>query len=760
MFARVRLCPPQFARAVTLARVRLSSSVLALAIGGTICAAGLGAQASDTLHLHRLTGPITLDGLSDEPAWAQVEPLPMTMYAPVFGQPITERTEIRVAYDDTHLYLGARMYDSEPQSIRTNTLYRDAFSGDDLIAIVLDTYNDHETAAWFVVNPAAARTDRAVSNDAEFTGGTFPMNADWNAFWDAATQVTAEGWFAEIRIPFSSLGFQDTDGRVVMGLIVYRFIARKNERQVHPAIPPNWGLSWAKPSQARRIVMEGVYRRRPVYVTPYGLGGARRDANLPDGSPGYVFQHDATHEAGLDVRLSPASNLTLDLSVNTDFAQVEVDDQQVNLTRFNLFFPEKRQFFQTRAAIFEFSTGGFDRLFHSRHIGLVNEEPVRLLGGARLVGRAGLWDVGLLNMQTARSSTTPGENFGAARLRRQVLNQYSTVGSMVTTRIGDDGSYNVAAGVDASLRVVGDEYVTLKFARTFDGDHEGVPLPSLDAARIMARWERRNQIGLGYSAELIRSGQAYQPGLGFTFRHDYTSFEPRLRYQWLGGAGVPYRTLGLNANAEVYRRNADGTVESAAVEPGFQLELKGGAEISVDLRSTYESVSQPFDLAEGVFVPAGDYWFRSVNLRHMASRAASFRPTFSVAAGQFFDGTLVSIEATPAWNPSRYLELGVDYSFNAIRFPDRGQGADIHVGRFRIQAAYNIHLSLATFVQYNSAADLASVNARLRYHFSEGRDLWIVYNETVNTYRPEMSLRPPFSQARALMVKYSHTFVW
>jgi hypothetical protein len=720
-----------------------------------VCAA----QGADTLRLHRLTGPIKLDGLVDEPAWAGVAPLQMTTYTPVFGQPLTEQTEIRVAYDDGFLYVSGRLSDSEPAAVRTNTLYRDAYSGDDLIAIVLDTYDDHETASWFVVNPAGNRTDRSVSNDGEFAG-SMPMNGDWNTFWDVATAQSDSGWSAEMRIPFSSLGFQDRDGRVVMGMIVYRFVARKNERQVHPAIPPNWGMGFAKPSQARRIVLEGVYSRRPVYVTPYGLGGTRRNATLPAGAPAYGFEHHATHEAGLDLRYSPASNLTLDFSVNTDFAQVEVDDQQVNLTRFDLFFPEKRQFFQARAAIFEFGTGGFDRLFHSRVIGLVNDEPVRLLGGVRAVGRSGRWDIGLLNMQTARRDTQPSENFGVARFKRQVLNSYSTIGTMVTTRVGEDGSYNVATGLDASIRAVGDEYLTFKLARTFDSDYSGIGLASLEAARLMARWERRNQVGLSYAAEVIRSGPAYDPGLGFNLRSDYTSFDPRVQYQWFGGARVPFRSVNANVGGVVFRRNGDGTVESAAIEPGFRMELKGGAEINGSVRAAYESVSAGFDLDDGVSVPAGDYWFRDANLRYMAARSASFRPTASVNVGQFFDGRLVNVSVTPAWNPSRHLELGIDYSFNSIRFPDRGQSADIHLARVRIQTAYDVHLSLATFVQYNSAANAASVNARLRYNFREGNDLWIVYNETMNTERPLIGLRPPFSQARVLLVKYTHTFIW
>jgi hypothetical protein len=317
-------------------RSNLLPALLLLCWCGTEPAAAQAA--AEPLRLSRLTTPIEFDGRVDEPAWNAVAPLPLTMFTPTWGGKLTERSEIRVAYDDRYLYVGARLYDDEARKIRANTLYRDRYSGDDLVAIVLDTYNDRQTASWFTVNPAGNRIDRAVSNDGEFSNGD-PMNDNWNTYWDVATTQSDSGWFAEMRIPFSSLGFQDVNGQVTMGLIVYRVIARKNERQLFPAIHPNWDLAFAKPSQAQRVVLDGVHSRRPVYLTPYGLGGVAWRAQLNDGGTRYVRPTDATYESGLDVRYSPTSNLALDLTANTDFAQVEADDQQVALDRFPLFYP-------------------------------------------------------------------------------------------------------------------------------------------------------------------------------------------------------------------------------------------------------------------------------------------------------------------------------------------------------------------------------------------------------------------------------------
>jgi hypothetical protein len=715
------------------------------------------ASAQDTLRLTRVSEPIVVDGHVDEPVWERVPVLPLTVITPQYGAEPTERTEIRVAYDDTYIYVSGRMYDSDPGSIRANTMYRDAFAGDDLFSIALDTYNDHQTAVWLVVNPAGGRIDQTIANDGE-AGALPPYNLDWNSYWDAATSRDSTGWFAEMRIPFSSLGFQDVDGRVVMGLEVYRSIARRNERSVFPDMPPAAGY-FVKPSRMQRVLLEGIHRRQPVYVAPYVLGGWQRNALMNDSATGYDVNSDYTAEAGLDVRYSPSANLSLDLTVNTDFAQVEADDQQVNLTRFPLFFPEKRQFFQERSAIFDFSLGGaFSRLFHSRRIGLVEGQPIRLYGGVRLAARVGGADVGMLDMQTAAAFGRPSENFGVIRFKQRVLNEVSTVGGMITTRVGTDGSYNVAAGADALIRVVGNEYASVAVARTFESGVSDLDL--LDAAHLRFRWERRVVGGLSYAGEVVRSGAAFNPGVGFVPRRDYTSLNGEAQYLWYTGPTSPFRTVSVGATSQGFRRNADASWESGILSPTVEAELRNGSTLSLTYTANYESVLDSFPLAPDVAVTPGTYWLHEGEATFRASRATRFQPSVTLAAGRFYDGHRVSVTATPAWNLSPHLELGATYSFNAIRFPDRDLSVDVHLLRLRVRAAYDTHLSLSTFWQYNSVEDVASLNARLRYNVRDGTDLWIVYNEAINTDRYSRTPIPPVSQGRALMVKYTHTLVW
>ncbi len=259
-------------RTPRLSTLLLLCSLPIILLQPALAAPGPDDDRATPLVLPRLSGTITLDGYSDEPAWQAIEPLTLTMMLPIFEGAMTERTEIRVAYDDDFLYVAGRMYDSEPHRIQAVDIVRDgANRQNDWLDIILDSFNDNENALAFCTNPVGLRTDFTVANDA--TGSRW-YNFSWNTFWDVATVKNEDGWFAEVRIPFSSFRFQDDNGEVIMGLTTYRIIARKGEFQIFPAIPPNWGISSVyKPSQAQRVRFTGVYSRNPLYITPYALGG-------------------------------------------------------------------------------------------------------------------------------------------------------------------------------------------------------------------------------------------------------------------------------------------------------------------------------------------------------------------------------------------------------------------------------------------------------------------------------------------------------
>jgi hypothetical protein len=725
-----------------------------------LAAIPVSGQVTEPILIARTNLPITLDGFSDEPAWENATILPMTMYEPVSGVPPSEQTVALALYDDEYVYFAMRAYDSDPDNIRGNILFRDRFGSDDYFEVMLDTFNDNENSVIFSTNPAGIRRDVAVSRDATGPAGAW-LNPDFDTFWDVASVVTDEGWFSEMRIPFSSLRFQDVDGRVVMGLAIQRIIVRKSERIMFPDIEPDVNLAFLKPSRYHKIVLEGVESQRPVYIRPYVLGGLERLANIGENPETFGYNHNRMLEGGLDVKYGLTNNLTLDMTLNTDFAQVEADDQQVNLTRFSLFFPEKRQFFQERAGLFEFRTGGNSRLFHSRRIGLTGQgEMVRILGGARIVGRAGPWDIGFLNMQTDKQGELPSENFGVLRLRRQVFNPFSYAGGMATSRVGADGQYNLAYGLDGSFRLYGDDYLTFQWAHTLDENPEmNRSWSPANSGRFTGVFERRLRDGLGYGTAFTWSGADYFPGVGFIQRSDFTQFSQNVTYTWRRGEESPFIWHSMMLSGEAYYRNEGFELETLQLGPGWAFQMKSGSQGNVSVHMVYEDLLFPFFLDRETFIPEGDYTFVQLSASYSMSRAGLFRFTANTEAGSFFDGERVSVTFRPSWNVSPHLEIEGSYTYNYVRFPGRDQIFNSHIARLRLGIPFNTQVSTNIFAQYNSAVNSFSTNARFRYNFSEGHDLWIVYNEDLDTTRelpiPEMSR----SRFRTFMLKYTYTFI-
>lgn len=710
----------------------------------------------------RIEEPIELDGLPDEPLWDRIDPVPMVQYEPNAGAEPTERTEIRFAYDDDYFYVGLRAYDRNPNGIRATTLYRDGLSGSDHLEMMLDTYNDDETGMIFTTTPTGNRRDAAISNDASGGGistGSW-INADFNTYWSVETVVDERGWFAEMRIPLSSLRFQTDDGRLVMGLTIQRKIARRGERVVFPAVEPSANWAFLKPSRARKIVLEGVEAERPVHVTPYGLAGFERSVAPSPRDGTYPADESTPFDAGLDVKYRVTENLSLDATVNTDFAQVEADDEQINLTRFSLFFPEKRRFFQERSGLFEFRTGGQSRLFHSRRIGLTQGgREVRILAGARLVGRVGEWDLGLIDMQTADSPTLPSENFGVLRMRRTVLNPYSYAGGLLTSRVGTNGAYNLTYGLDGLFRLAGDDYLSLKWAQTIDRALvEADLLTPVNSGRLSVELERRRRRGFGYDLFLTRSGPYYQPGMGFVRRTDFLNLDNTASYTWMPGGDSPLIWHTLSVTGYGYIRNEDGSVESAAVTSGWEFTADSQAAGSADLTVQYEDLRTPFDLSADVQIPAGSYSFATATAEYQTPYTDLVDLGTQIEAGTFYDGWQLSTRVTPGWSVSEHLELQGTYAYHRIRFPDRDEQFESHLVRVRVRAALNTALSLNTFLQYNGTEDRVSGNTRFRYNFSEGHDLWIVYDEGLNTDVNRFTPRMPRSASRSVLAKYTFTF--
>ncbi|MCK5369326.1 MAG: hypothetical protein KAQ62_12265, partial [Cyclobacteriaceae bacterium] len=415
--------------------------------------------------------------------------------------------------------------------------------------IMFDSFNDNENGMGFVTAPSGLRMDFNVFNDAQGSSRNMPFSGDWNTFWDVETEIIDSVWHIEMRVPVSSLRFQDEQGKVTMGMLVWRYIASNVESQSYPLMPNNLGpFSMFKPSRVQKIYFEDLKSKKPIYFTPYVSGGLELLNEMNEDETAYDSKLDKKLNIGLDAKYGITNNLTLDVTINTDFAQVEVDDEQVNLTRFPLFFPEKPQFFLERSSTFRFNSGGPNTLFYSRRIGLYEGEIVPIYGGIRLVGRKGKWDYGFLDMQTAKHEYIDGDtdlpatlastNHGVFRIRRQVFNANSYLGGLVTNMIGTDGQYNTSYGIDGVIKLFGNDYLDINYAQTF-GDGLSNEVLSMQNAKFYVNWQKRSDQGFGYAFSVAKTGEDYQPEMGYEWREDYSRARVRLWYGWINTDNSP-----------------------------------------------------------------------------------------------------------------------------------------------------------------------------------------------------------------------------
>lgn len=736
----------------------------------TVISVGLlsfNASGQEAVKITRLQQPLEFDGRPFEAGWEGQAFFPLIMNRPNVGNNPSELSEVMITYDNEYLWVGARLYMRDANRIFANSKKRDEMLfGFDSFGILLDSYNDNETGLAFFTTPTGLRTDYAVSNDAVGNGGQGPpgfdaLNFSWNTFWDVETTRDDKGWYVEMRIPFSSIRFTAGNDLATMGLIISRTISANNESDTWPAIDPKYGfMSTNKPSQAGKVIFEGARPSKPVYVSPYVIGGFSRDWVLDTTGTAYVQDDNPQYNAGLDIKYSINSNLTLDLTANTDFAQVEADDQQVNLTRYSMFFPEKRVFFQERSSLFSYSLGGMSDLFYSRNIGLSEDgNPIRIYGGARLTGRVGKWDLGFLDMQTKEYNETPGENFGVLRTRRQVINPNSFVGGIITSRLGMNGDQNFAYGLDGIFRLFGDDYLNLKAAQSYDNEIDN-SLVSIDPAFFMVNWERRSEKGFAYNLNYTFSGQEFKPGIGFVQRPGIQGFQGNLLYGWMPGEQSKWFSIVAKVIGERYTRLSDGELESLRIMPQVELETKRefGGEISLEYQQ--EGVVEDFPLSDSIWIHAGDYSFASVSGEFRTPQSKRVSLFMMVTGGEFFDGQRFGIMAGPNLNISSSLQLSAQYEFNALRFPDRetNNSLDIHMINMKALYMLNTKISASILAQYVNTEDDFIFNFRFRYNPREGNDFYIVYNENRGLKADQEIPAPPDFNNRTIMLKYTHTF--
>ena len=706
-------------------------------------------------EIPRMVRPIELDGKVQPSEWGEIDTLSFVSHWPTYGPKPNVRTTFRIAYDEKYLYFSAICYD-EPGLLQGPYFERDMWTMSmDQIALFLDTYNDNENGLVFVVTPTGSRVDVSMKNDAQ---GESPIDISWNSFWEAQVSLSDSGWSAEGRIPFSSLRFQSADNNVTMGLIAYRYVARDRQLDIYPDIPADWGFwSFLKPSKAVDVNFKNIQNKRPWFTSPYLLSRLGYHHVKPERSPELERENDQGMDVGLDVQHAVSDNMNLDVTVNTDFAQVEADDQIVNLSRFSFFFPEKRKFFLERASIMDFGFEKNNRLFYSRRIGINDGTIVPLWGGARLVGRVGKYDVGILNMQSRDKFEFPSENFGVFRLRRKVSNNNSYIGGILTTRTDFNGNHNVAYGIDGIINLFRNDYLKVNIARSYDS-HDSLSNEHFlhDRNRIYLMWENRSQIGFNYSLSYSQVDKNFSPGLGFEERTNFKAVGDRISYGWFPSKKSSLRYLKFDLNATAFYRNSTNAMESFLVAPSLLLEWVKYSNLTITFNRFYDRTPAGFSLSDEILINAGTYVNNDITLNYETPSVSFISSAFNVTTGSFYHGKRFSATITPIYILSKYLTLSGFYQYNRVSFSDSPDYI-AHIGRLKVSTSLNVKLSVNAFAQIDTLTKVSAINFRLRYNWKDGNDLYIVYNELLNNEgKTDQDL--PFSDYRAFILKYIHTF--
>ena len=684
-------------------------------------------------------GPISIDGLLDEADWqAAVPAIDFVQSEPREGQPATERTEVRVLYDRSQIYFGVYCYDSQPARLTVNTLERSfSLSENDVFIVTLDTFDDDRNGFYFATNPSGAK------NEAQFFNQGAEVNTYWEGVWHVKTRPRPDGWVAEIAIPFKTLRFVRRDTQV-WGINFERGVKRKNEISTWAALPRRYDSTHV--ALAGRLTgLKDIERGRNLKVKPFGSLEGRQGALTSD-------RRAVAADGGVDLKYGLTTGLTLDLSVNTDFSHVEVDDQQVNLTRFSLFFPEKRDFFLENSGIFRLGVGSRESgrgdtresrdlmLFFSRRIGLSDAgRPVPILGGARLTGKIDRYRVGLLNVQTRETSDTPAQNFSVARVRRELLSG-SDVGVMFLNRSADaEGNFNRAVGVDANFRFWQNLTLSSFVARTAS---PGVRDRQW-AYAIFGQWQDRV---VNANVNYFDIQQNFRNEMGFAPRRGVRHLEP--------GFGL---TLRPPANALIrefyphtrirYITDQNNRVLTTYRHVDFTMRFHGGGEFSLARNFSSERLDTPFRIHPDIVLPVGDYTFDEVNAALSSNRGNLLAGNIVYTAGSFWNGRKTSLGLGVELTPNERFGVRAEYSRDDVRLPEGSFTADVL--RTRFHYSFDTRMFLNGLIQYNGASEQVITNLRFNVIHRPLSDIFLVYNET-------RDLAGGGGTDRAITLKYTH----
>ncbi|MDY7108986.1 MAG: DUF5916 domain-containing protein [Planctomycetota bacterium] len=671
------------------------------------------------LGLVRIDEPPIIDGVPDEPVWRDAPIIDdFRQVEPVEGGAPSQRTEVRLLYDHTHLYVSFRCLDGEPDRIVVTEMKRDGSLGsDDFIRFIIGPFFDRRNGYLFEMNALGARGDGLVEDNDD-------VRRDWDGIWTGRASIDETGWAVEAAIPFETLSFNPNTTRWSFNAM--RFIRRRNET-----------LRWASPSRDRSFIaladagvlegIDGIERGVGLDIEPYVVSTLKRDHESD--RDGFDF------DAGLDVFYRFTPSLTLALTLNTDFAETEVDERRVNLTRFPLFFPEKRDFFLQDAGIFDF--GGIRRNplpFFSRRIGLGPSGETRdILAGAKLTGRVGDLNLGLLDVQMKHDEELGDKNLLVARAAVNVLQQ-STVGAIFTNGDPRTDGDNWLAGLDFNYR-------TSRFAgdKTVTGHLWGLTADSTGVDHDQSAWG----IKLSYPNDRIRWGWGYSQidenfnaALGFVPRRGIREHFANWRYRWRPESSL-IRTIDSGVSGTLIT-DLDDEVESRRLT--FELidiATEAGDRAGIDFTRQREVLAEPFEISEGVILPVGDYRFDRYGINLRSSRGRPVSVNFGLSGGTFYSGTRRDYSAGLEWRVSPHLFLGAEYQMNDVKLDEGDFISRIIRGRANVQ--FTPDLAWTNFIQYDNRSESVGINSRVRWIVKPGSEVYFVLNQAID--RDDSSFR-------------------
>jgi hypothetical protein len=699
------------------------------------------------VRAHRLADALDLDGFLGESVYAEVLPTSgFIQQEPTEGAPATEQTEVWVLFDDENVYVSVRCWDSQPERILATDLRRDNqnISQNDNVAVVFDTFSDGRNGFYFQTNPLGALRDATFTDEGN-------QNTDWNTVWDVRSQRSEQGWTLEMVIPFKSLRYGGS-GPQVWGFNLRRSVGWKNEHSFITTMPAGYARNAIfKVSNAAVMVgIETPEEAMNLEVKPYGISARTTGREAAE-----ALSSHWTADAGIDVKYGLTSGLIADFTYNTDFAQVEADEQQVNLTRFSLQFPEKRDFFLEGRGIFAFGTpsgtgpggaGDVPVMFFSRRIGLSQGQAVPVKLGARVTGRAGPFTLGALNVQTGAE---PGAeavptNFTVLRLKRDILSR-SSVGLIATRRTPSeaDDDPSLTLGVDTSMLFLTYLAVSGYYARTPSDD-----LAEDDSYRVQIGWGGDRY---GLDLDHLRVGEAFDPEVGFARRHDFRRSSAQIRFSPRPTSMPAIRRLVFQASGDYVTDARGERIETREGTGSFRMEMNNTDAWFLDHTRTYELLEEGFSIGKGVEVPAGDYAFGTTRTGYQFGQQRPVSGNVSVAVGSFYGGDRTSANASGRVEVTPRFSFEPSVSINWVDVP--GGTFTSRLAATRVIFAPSPRSALSALIQYNSGIESLSSNIRLRWEYAPGSEVFLVDSDGRNTGEwrglPEL-------EDRTLAVKLTH----